>query len=156
MTFSIEDIANEIISDTGTNDSISVIGFWIRGKIGDINSLLFINISINGTTGEISPLITDEQKAIIKKLYNIYYYDKQAKSFLGASGVSSVISVEENGARVLLTNKNEIAKSYIQLRKSEQENLDKLINAYRSSQISPKDVQGNDTEQGGYLQNTLL
>ena len=60
------------------------------------------------------------------------------------------MEVSENGAMVRLTNKNNIALSFIQMKRQEQEGLDKLIAFYRGNNATPQSVDGDDTIEGNF------
>jgi hypothetical protein len=164
----IQDIADEIFRDLNKPSDLSIpaIAYWVRTNIGALNNLIFTSYSVdctdpnleftaNTTDGEVSggaPVMTvpfkDEEKAIMKSLYAIHYYDLKIRGVLGAAGYNSALEVTANGATVRLTSKTEIAKAYMQAKKMEVENRDRLVMGYNKSKAIPAQVAGDDTQPG--------
>jgi hypothetical protein len=148
----VVDIANEIYIDSGspTSTSIPAIAYWIRGKVGEINNLLFEDFSINAAMeivdgdGEISI----EAVSIIKKLYKIYDYEVSVRTNMNALAADSIIEVVDQGSSVRKVNRNEVSKTFVSLRNAEEESLNRLVTAYRSRTTAPTQVVGDDTEIG--------
>lgn len=143
---SLIEISEQIYQDLSCPDSPQpgVIQYWLRHHITELNSLINVSYTIDGTDGSIDPDISDNDSAIIKKMYMIYFYDTKIRANLGAAAIDSILEVAENGAVVRLTNKNEISKSYIQMKRQEQEELNNLVAMYRSNNATPQSVDGND------------
>src|SRR3990167_8126772 len=117
----IVDIADSIFLDLSepSDISIPVITYWIRRTgIGQLNNLLFISISINSSTLEFSPELMIEEEVILKKLYQINYYNTKVTETLGAASVDSVLSVTSDGASVTKLNKNTLSQTYLMLKKN--------------------------------------
>lgn len=64
---------------------------------------------------------------------------------MGAASTDSVVEVSSDGARVRKINKNELSKTYLSAKRSEQEELDKLVTAYKITASKPIQVAGDDT-----------
>jgi len=144
----IVSISDEIYRELGnpTDMSIATISFWLRTNLGQLNNLLNISIEIDGVTLELSGTgLTADQAVIFKKLYFIHFYDLKIRSTLGAAGTDSVIEVSSDGARVRKINKNELSKTWLAARSAEQEELTRLITAYRITASEPLQVAGDDT-----------
>tara|TARA_R110000751_G_scaffold119680_2_gene220219 strand:- start:1247 stop:1744 length:498 start_codon:yes stop_codon:yes gene_type:complete len=144
----IVSISDEIYRELGnpTDMSIATISFWLRTNVGQLNNLLNISVAINDTTLELSGTgLTGDQAVIFKKLYFIHFYDLKIRSTLGAAGTDSVIEVSSDGARVRKINKNELSKTWLAARSAEQEELTRLITAYRITASEPLQVAGDDT-----------
>ena len=125
--------------------SAGSISLWLKDSIGSLNNLILTNFSIDTASGnEIIPTLTDAEKSILKKLFLIHYYTVFISKNLGAASFDSVLEVTSDGATVRRTNKNELAKTYLQLRNVETEDLQKLINGYKSSAGTPLQVHGDD------------
>lgn len=149
----VVDIANEIYMDEGspTSTSVPAIAFWIRGKVGEINNLLFENYVINASyeiVNESGAEITPEAVSIIKKLFKVYYYDVQIRGFMNAITTDSVLEVTDNGSSVRKVNRNEVSKTLSVLKKDEVLQLQQLITAYRLKGSTPSQVTGDDTISG--------
>ena len=144
----IVSISDEIYRELGdpTDMSIATISFWLRTNLGQLNNLLNISIEIDSTTLELNGTgLTADQAVIFKKLYFIHFYDLKIRSTLGAAGTDSVIEVSSDGARVRKINKNELSKTWLAARSAEQEELTRLITAYRITASEPLQVAGDDT-----------
>lgn len=149
----VVDIANEIYIDAGspTNTSIPAIAYWIRGKIGTINNLLFEDFIINDGFeivdggGDEIPI---EAVAIIKQMYRLYDYEVQIRNNMNALATDSLLEVTDNfgGAGFRRINKNEVSKTLITIRKDEINAFNNLVTAYRMRGTSPVQVAGDDTQ----------
>ncbi|HAI40539.1 MAG TPA: hypothetical protein DCM40_21790 [Maribacter sp.] len=118
--------------------------------------------SLNSTTLELEQTVTDDtgadvtleigdgERAIMKKMYMVHYYDQQIRSNITTLGTDTVISVSDDGSSVTKVNRNEINKVYHQIKKQEHEELKELVNAFKLSKSIPIQVAGNDTVEGRY------
>ena len=149
---SVSGIASGIFEDLGNPSDISVtsISSWIRNNIGQLNNQIFTNYGITGDLFINDTCPDDEEKVLINKNYNIYYYGKVISSNLGASAFSAVQEIDSDGGKVKMINKTELAKIYKDLKKQEYDELNKLINDYRLKNSSPQVVHGDDTETEEY------
>lgn len=165
----IEDIANQIYFNAGspTYTSIPAISFWIRSKVGTINTLLYEDFSV-----VTSPTATNSQGqslsqwqiydgngnqipelavAVFQQLYRLYDLEIQIRNTMNSLSSDSTILVDDNGSRIKRTDKNEIAKTLIVLRKDEIKILNDLITAYRCGSSCPSQIAGDDTTAGSYF-----
>lgn len=153
----VVDIAQEIYIDAGspTTTSIPAIAFWIRGKIGTINNLLYESFTISSDTYEIfgdnGEEISPEAVAVIKQMYRVYDYELQIRSNLNALATDSILQVEDNGSSVTKVNRNSVSQTLASIRKNEIEQLDNLVTAYRSRSAEPSQVAGDDTVEGIFI-----
>jgi hypothetical protein len=142
-------IAEEIHRELGepSSPTESIIRFWLSANIGQLNNRIDSEYTIieNGIDYESSPELGDNEKSILKLMYFIYYYDFIISSNLGAASFDSILEVTSDGATVRKANKNEIAKTYAQLKKLAMEQLDKLVNGYKSGSFKALQVVGDDT-----------
>ena len=117
----------------------------------------FINTTYNvdSTTYELndsdSVEIGENEKAILKKMYFVHYYDLKIRENIINISSDSVISVSDDGSSVTKINKNEITKALSQIKRQEYDQLQDLINAYKLDKSSPMQVAGDDTEIGSKL-----
>tara|TARA_Y100000593_G_scaffold95031_1_gene198600 strand:- start:82615 stop:83130 length:516 start_codon:yes stop_codon:yes gene_type:complete len=153
----IVDIADQIYRDLSspTDLSIPAIAFWVRSHIGELNNHIHASFSVNDTSFEIEQdksgtkvEITEDEAAIFKKMYMVHYYDVKVRYNIGAAATDTVIEVSDGGSKVKKINKNEVIKSLTTLKKQEYEELQKLINAYKISNSTPRQVTGDDTVEG--------
>lgn len=153
----VVDIANEIFIDSGepSNTSIPAISFWIRGKVGWMNTLLFEDMYVtdsleiyDGGGSEISL----EMVSVIKQSYRVYDLQLQINSSMTSLLSDGILSVSDNLAGTSFTrvNRNEIVKTLIMLRKDEMKYLDTMVHAYRSLKSVPSQVAGDDTYSGAF------
>ncbi len=139
-------IADETYRELGSPATISIpsIGFWLRNHIGDLNMLTKSSYEISSDSVSIIPELGEDEKCILKHLFNIYYYKNLAAQFLGAASQDVVSEVSSDGATVRMVSKNELSKTYIQLKRDEELALKELIKGYNSKGVSPLQVTGDD------------
>lgn len=150
----IIDFADSVFRNLNSPDDISVVSIvaWARFgiNIGKLNSLLGKNYSLDTTTLEILDTdgveIGDDEAAIYELIYKINYYDRQTNKFLGAGGTDVTILQEatSDGGTLRFTSRNEIAKSFMQIRNGLKTELDKLLNYYKFGKSRAVQVIGDD------------
>jgi hypothetical protein len=153
MTYKIVDIADEIYRELGEpNDlSLSSIAFWLRTNIGDLNILINKKFYITEDTLEIGipedsgDEFKDIEKSIFKMIYSMHYYERLFRNALGAASTDSLIEINQNGFSARKINKNELAKTYAQLRKQIADELQILTKNYNLNEARPLQVAGDDT-----------
>jgi hypothetical protein len=153
MTYKIVDIADEIYRELGEpNDlTLSSIAFWLRTNIGDLNILINKKFYITEDTLEIGipensgDEFKDIEKSIFKMIYSIHYYERLFRNALGAASTDSLIEINQNGFSARKINKNELAKTYAQLRKQIADELQILTKNYNLNEARPLQVAGDDT-----------
>jgi len=140
-------IADEIMAALGdpTDISSAAVIFWLQSNIGSLNNTLLTSYTLSSNGAEISPELGHDEKDILKTMYFVYYYGKQIQSNLGAAAYDSVQEVSEDGFFVKKVNKNEVAKTYLSLKRAEMDNLTNLVNGYKLSRSGPAAVYGTDT-----------
>lgn len=154
MTTKIVDIADELYREMGepTDLSIASIAWWLRANIGDLNITINKTYTINETTLEIEIPNGDSfgntEKSIFKMLFSIHYYERLLRNALGAASTDSTIEINQNGFSARKINKNELAKTYAQLRKQINDELMELTKNYNLNEARPLQVAGDDTIQG--------
>lgn len=151
MINSVVSIAQEIYEELGDNSSTSIaaIAAWIRRNIGGLGNLLNNSYKINDLNLEISPNLSDVEKFIFKKMYDIYYLDLKIKS-TASSATNDYTLIKDDIGSVQKINKNEVLKNYISVRKQEYEELKSLVQQYRNNSSIPLQVAGDDTFEGYY------
>jgi hypothetical protein len=154
----IVDIADEIFRelDQPTETSIPQIAYWVRVNIGTLNTLIYTEYKIDTTTLEISPDPGIEEKAILKKLYAVHFYDKKIRTSMGANALDAVVEVMSDGAKVRKVNRNQTSQIIVSVRKHEQENLNQLVESYKSLKSPPMQVAGDDTVAGSGVEHSDL
>lgn len=140
----IVDIADEIFQDLEepTNLSIPKIAYWLRYNIGKLNVLLDLEVVVDETTMEFSPELSEDERDIFSELYIIKYYDDLARKSLGANAYDAIewLSLTEiDGTKITRINKNEVAKTYQQLKRDHMTDLNELVAKYRINRARPLD-----------------
>lgn len=154
MTTKIVDIADELYREMGEPADLSIasIAWWLRANIGDLNITINKAYTINETTLEIEIPNGDSfgntEKSIFKMLFSIHYYERLLRNALGAASTDSTIEINQNGFSARKINKNELAKTYAQLRKQINDELMELTKNYNLNEARPLQVAGDDTIQG--------
>ena len=144
----VTDIGNELYLELSepSDTSLAAIVKKLRHTIGDLNNLLNTSFILNGSYEIVDngTEITTDQASILKKLFLISYYTKQSRTYLGANGVDSIVEVTSDGSRYRTVDRNQISKSYIELKKLEQAELKTLLNNYKFNKSTAKHVVGDD------------
>jgi hypothetical protein len=150
MANDVSILGSEIYEELGSPDDIStaVIESWIRASIGRLNNLIQTDFSI--VNDEISSEMGDKEKEIFKFLYFLVYYGKQARANLGANGTTIVQEISDAGSTVRMVNKNEVAKTYLNLQRDTQKQLDQLVAAYKIIGSGPRQIISPLTDTGLY------
>ncbi len=155
----IVDIANEIYMELGSPSDLSIppIAFWLRTNIGFLNSKINsdylvdeVDFEIKETNNGITSEIGIEESYILKKLYLIHFYDVKLRESLGAASVDTWVEIESDGTSVRRVNKIQQSQTYQVAKKTEMEDLDKLIHSYKNKRSKPTQVVGDDTIAGNY------
>jgi hypothetical protein len=158
----VVDISDEIHKelDSPTDLNVPVISFWIRSNIGALNNHLHTTYALNETSIEIEQVsptdstkvveIGIEEAAVLKKMYMVHYYDSKIKYNIGAASLDTVIEVSDGGSSVRKINKNEVIKSLANLKRQENEELNRLITGFKMSKSEPKQIIGDDVVEGDY------
>jgi|TARA_Y100000310_G_scaffold227692_1_gene229971 hypothetical protein len=169
----VVDIADEIYRELSEPSTLSVpaIAYWVRSNVGELNNYLNTSFRVSHQTFEIEEQIENsgrqpvsfnsdvdnstlelqfEEKAVLKKMYNVHYYDQQLRSTLGAASNDPVVEVVSDGSKVRKINKNELSKTYTTLKKQEYGEMVDMVNAYKLRLSAPVQVAGDDTVVGAH------
>jgi len=157
MTYKIVDIADEIIRELNEPTDINIAGvaFWLRTNIGDLNLLINKKYYIDDDTQEVAipvdsgDVFGDIEKSVFKMLYVMHYYERLFRNALGAASTDSTLEISQNGFMARKINKNELAKTYAQLRKQIADELQILTKNYNLNEARPLQVAGDDTYEEG-------
>jgi len=149
MGISITDLSNSIwLNELESTDLVTIpeIAYWVRTSgVGQLNSLIFTSYTVNATTLELEPnTFGVDELGILGGLYLIKFYGTQANNFLGAMGINDIIEYSEKGHVIRKLNRNEMAKTFLQLKSQYQDYLGKLIGSYKINRATPRDVSGID------------
>ena len=153
MTNKIVDISDEIYRELGEPSDLShaSIAFWLRTNLGDLNILINKKYYITDDSLEIGipedsgDTFGDIEKSVFKMIYSMHYYERLFRNALGAASTDSTIEIDQNGFRAKRVNKNELAKTYSDLRKQIADELQTLTKNYNLNEARPLQVAGDDT-----------
>jgi hypothetical protein len=67
---------------------------------------------------------------------------------LGAASTNVLLEVTSDGSTIRTVNRNELAKSYITMKRMEQQGLDDLVINYKAGNFLPAQVAGDDVFTG--------
>lgn len=124
--------------------SATYIKNWFLSNVGNLNIVL--NATYSGVTGSISPQISGDAQYIFKELFNIAYYSRLITQNLGANAYSTDFTeVKEGDSSIRRVSKNEIAKTYMTLKRQSQETLTDLIKMWRMNQCNPQSIDYNNS-----------
>lgn len=153
----VVDISDELLTELDSSSEISIpfISFWLRRNIGTLNNLIGTSITINTDSPfSFSTALNEQEKSIYKHLFKLYFYEKKVRGALGASSYDQILEVQSDGGLVRMTNRNEISKTYLQLRNQEILALNKLVNSYKLNSFDPLQVAGEDYISNGETSDT--
>lgn len=142
-TISIVDVSENIhfneLNDT-PDTTISKIVKWLLFHIGDLNDLTQESFQKNGN--DVAPQLTLEAAVILAAMYMDYWYGYQIRIYTGPGAFSqdSWTEIREGDTTFRRLNKNEIAKTIIQLKDQNKKYLDALVNAYKRNQCIPESM----------------
>jgi|SRR6056300_331455 len=141
----IVDIAAQIHEELGepSDMTIASISFWLQTNLGELNVLLNSDFVL-GDDLEVGGLGVEEA-AILKKMYECYFYGKRYKENLGATGTDNIIQITSDGSSVKKLNKNEIAKNYLAAQKDCKQDLNMMIKRYKRLVFKPVNIVGDDS-----------
>lgn len=151
----VTEIADEIYRELGepSDISIPVIAFWLRSNIGSLNNLINEVFSVQESDLEIinaDGAISIDAASILKRLYDINYYQRKYIANLTTMSSESILEVKDGNRTVRKINRNEIGKTILEAKASAQHILDNLVSSYKISKSIPRQVAGDDTIQGKY------
>ena len=133
--------------DEPSEISVAYVAQWYRVHIGDLNNIINNGYEINSSYEIIDSSgnnIDDDAASIFKKLFEISYFKKQSKSFLGANAIDIVNTVTQDGITVRGIDRNGIAKTYNDLYKEAKLELKNLLNNYKYNRGNAGEVKSDD------------
>lgn len=148
----VVDISQGIIDDLSdtTNISLPSVATYLRQNIGRLNDLINSNFIIQQGTLEIVDgtdgvtLIGDLESALYSQLYEIYYFQRRANSVLGVVSIDTVIQYQSDGGVIRQIDRNQIARTYLDLKKDAEEQLKSMVNKYKLYTIGAVQIIGSD------------
>lgn len=132
------DLADEIHREIGSPTDLPVasVAYWVQNNIGQLNILIGSEVVYDVEINEFLPELSTEQANIFKNLYLVKHYSSQVKANLGAASYDWS-EISEGDSKIRRVSKNEIAKTYKQMRDSADMELMRLVNRYNRRQSAP-------------------
>lgn len=156
----VVDLATQIFFELSEPSYLTIpsVAYFIRGKVGAINNLLFEDFYIEETSGQFEILhsdgseISEEACSVILSLYKVHDFGVQVRATLNALANDSIVEFTDNlqGSTIRRSDRNTTSKTYVSLKAAEQENLNDLIGAYRMNHTEPSQIAGDDTVSEAY------
>ena len=147
MSDYLENLSESLYSELDSPSGISsaYVKQWLLNNIGDLNNEL--NTNYSGVTGTISPTLSGDAEFIYKKMFDAHWYSRQIKTSLGVGNYDWQV-IREGDSEVRRISKTDVAKTYQVLKKDTVEELNRLINLYRSNKSIPQQVLEASGEHG--------
>lgn len=152
---------------------IPYIATWFRNNIGLLNVAISTNFWISRITQEIinkyyqnqnftpytgiqcsgitgwvnyceNTCFHNEEKNIFQEIYKVKYYEDFINRLLYSAQYDTIIEVEEGDSHVRKLTKNDLAKSYIILKKEAADRLRDLTMLYKFNKAVAQQVTGDD------------
>jgi hypothetical protein len=159
----IQSVYDEIGEQAGYSQEYLANWFAGNSNLGRLNVLIDTSYSGSYTTGnygeilsyDIEPDLGQQEMAIYKKIFEIDYFNKQARYSLSgvgilANGGSDWISLREGDSAITRTNRNEVAKTFKSMSSDSRAELNQMVDSYLKFKAKPEQVVGDDTVAGGY------
>lgn len=141
MCESIGILASGVFEDLNSPATTSVVAIsgWLISNVGRLNTLLNTNYEV--ISGCIAPELGLEEQAIYREVFTVKYYDRQVQANLGAAAYdASIVQVTEGNRTIRITDRNELAKSFVSLRRDAQGTLSDLIALYKINRSQARQV----------------
>jgi hypothetical protein len=134
----LTDLSDNIFRNLGEPDSLSIprIAFWLVGRIGELNVLLNTKIVYDETLQEFSPELTNEQASIFGLMYSVSFFTRLINVNLGA-GAFDWSEISDGDTTIRRVSRNEISKTYTQVRNQLQVEFSDLVFYYKNNQVVP-------------------
>lgn len=150
----VTEIATEIFTDNGSppDTSISAIEYWVRGRVGTLNSKIFTSFIVdvgNEIVDELGSSIDSNAASILKKMWQVDRYDTLLRTQLTSlSNGDDLIEISDDGSTYRRSNKTDTIKAFRDLKENDSAELERLVAGYKIRVSSPLQVAGDDTEIG--------
>jgi len=155
----IVDVADELFRELGQPSTISIpaIAYWLRTNLGTLNNYINTLFYVEESSLEIVQKLDDkttnigiDEASILKKMYTVYYYETLVRTNITNAESDTVIAVNSDGMGVRKTSKTAIGQNLINIKKQEWQELQLMVNYYKSNKAIPRQVAGDDTVAGIY------
>lgn len=133
------ELAQSIVNDLGLSQGdIPNVRTWLQfTATSRLNVLLPSKYVKDGD--DVCPNICGIEAAILYQMYLIYYYSKEIKNNLGAAQYDWS-EIKEGDSTIRRVSKNEVAKTYLSLKRDADNALRDLIFHYRQNKATPLSI----------------
>lgn len=141
QAYPLIDLANSIfVADLLETDDTSIpkIMMWLTSNVGILNSLLYTQYYIVGN--DCSPHLGNDEAAIFAVIYLERYYARQVQMNLGGAQYDWS-EINEADSKIRRVSKNEIAKTYLQLKNQTSLYLKQLALDFRRNRCVSASIQ---------------
>lgn len=166
MSLHFDDFIQSVYDEVGESAGYSqeYLAAWFAGvsNLGRLNNLIGSSYSGSYTTGsygeitsyDIEPDLGGDEMAIYKKIFEVDFYNKQARNSLsgiaGAGSSSDWLTLKEGDSSITRINRNEIARTFKSLSTESREELKQMVDSYLKFRTLPQQVVGDDEISDGY------
>jgi hypothetical protein len=132
---------------------ISYISGWLDAHVGELNTYIHTDFSID-ESGNFQPTqLTTEESHIFSTLYEIHYYEKASREALrssvyptSADASSDWLMIKEGDTTIQRQSKASISSEFASFARDAEKKLNNLIYQHNSNQGGPSQVAGLDGE----------
>ena len=128
--------------------SVPSIMAYFRYNIGELNNLLGVCYKLDSSTLEFidenGAELSKEAGNIYKYIYLLSYYNRLIRNLTGVGAVNTISTIQSDGGIVRFTERHQLARVYLDLRKSISQDLKNLVNKYKMRNQTALDVTGDD------------
>ena len=166
MSLHFDDFIQSVYDEIGESAGYSqeYIANWFAGSsnLGRLNNLIGTSYSGSYSTGSygeitsynIEPDLGGDEMAIYKKIFEVDYYNKQARHSLsgvaGANSINDWLTLKEGDSSITRTNRNEVARTFKSLSSETRQELMNMVDSYLKFKNVPQQVVGDDVISDGY------
>lgn len=137
----ITDLATLIYGDLGSPGDISVSSIQTKlvssGFLGKLNNALSTCYSI--ASGDITPQLGVEEQSIYAQMYKSEYYARKISSIFGGTDINWT-TVKDGDSEITRSSQTEVGKLFKDLKRLSDEELNRLIGAYRTNASGPSTI----------------
>jgi hypothetical protein len=159
--YSISNFITNVYHDLGNPVDFPIFrlsGWFLdQANLGKLNNLIgtqFSGVYNTGQLGQITgyniePMMSNDQMAIYKTLFEYEYFKSAARSVAQSAAFSNGgndwISLREGDSSITRANKNEISKNFRSMANDAKLDLDRSVKMYLKYNAIPEQVAGDDT-----------
>jgi hypothetical protein len=116
--------------DYPSSTTIPKINTYLYQNVGILNLTLYTNYTLNSGIMDVSETLDERDAAIFKKMFEMYFYEKESRSSINTASSNSLVSVDNVGVSISLTNQHDVGKNYFKLKEDSYTDLKRMLNDY--------------------------